>query len=105
VQPQPGDLAWAQGQVPTPHGPISVSWSRDARTGTFTMDVRAPRGTSGTVAVPVSGAASVLVDGAPAWTGSPAAAGARAGTGGVSSQGGYVYLHGVTGSHVIMTRG
>jgi alpha-L-rhamnosidase len=91
VQPQPGDLAWAQGQVPTPHGPISVSWSRDARTGTITMDVRAPRGTSGTMAVPVSGSASVLVDGAP--TASSHAV-----------QGGYVYLHGITGSHVITTR-
>lgn len=104
VQPQPGNLAWAQGQVPTPHGPISVSWSRDVRTGTLTMDVRAPRGTSGTVAVPVSGAASVLVDGAAAWTGPHAVAGSPAAAWEASSQGGYVYLHGITGSHVITTR-
>jgi hypothetical protein len=98
VQPQPGDLSWAKGQVPTPHGPISVSWSRDVRAGTFTMDLRAPRGTSGTVAVPVPAGASVLVDGVLVWTGTRAAAY------GASGQGGYVYLHGITGSHVITTR-
>jgi alpha-L-rhamnosidase len=97
VQPHPGNLTWAKGQVPTPHGSISVSWSQDARTGTFTMDVHAPSGTSGTVAVPVPAGDSVLVDGTLAWSGTHAAAY------GASSQGGYVFLHGITGSHVITT--
>ncbi|HEY3709825.1 MAG TPA: alpha-L-rhamnosidase C-terminal domain-containing protein, partial [Amycolatopsis sp.] len=26
VEPHPGPVAWARGQVPTPHGPITVSW-------------------------------------------------------------------------------
>jgi alpha-L-rhamnosidase len=25
VQPRPGDLSWAQGQAPTPHGDVQVS--------------------------------------------------------------------------------
>ena len=52
VQPQPGNLTWARGQVPTPHGPISVAWSRNTRTGALTIRVRAPRGTSGRVVAP-----------------------------------------------------
>ena len=28
VDPHRGDLGWAQGQVPTPHGPIRFAWSR-----------------------------------------------------------------------------
>ena len=59
VAPQPGDLRWAQGQVPTPHGPIDVRWTGDH--GRFVLWLRAPRGTSGTVAVPASGDVTVRV--------------------------------------------
>jgi len=52
VAPQPGGLTWAQGAVPTPHGSIAVRW-RSGR-GTFVLTVVAPRGTSGSVAVPRS---------------------------------------------------
>ena len=27
IAPQPGSLAWAEGKVPTPHGPVSVRWN------------------------------------------------------------------------------
>ena len=27
VQPHPGDLAWSQGRVPTPHGDLNVKWA------------------------------------------------------------------------------
>ena len=32
VDPHPGDLEWASGTVPTPHGPILVSWRRERKT-------------------------------------------------------------------------
>lgn len=82
--PEPGSLAWAEGQVPTPHGPITVSWSRHG--SGLTLHVSAPRGTSGTVAVPDPSGATVSVDGAPEQ---------------VQEQNGYAYLTGVTGSRVI----
>jgi hypothetical protein len=43
VTPHPDDLTWAEGDVPTPHGPIHVSWRRfgDA----VLLRVTAPRGT------------------------------------------------------------
>lgn len=63
VAPQPGDLRWAAGQMPTPHGPITVAWQREHRR--FELSVSAPAGTSGTVAVPTGSDATVLVNGHP----------------------------------------
>ncbi len=51
VAPQPGDLHFAQGDAPTPHGTIASRWRRGG--GTFKLTVSAPRGTSGVVVVPV----------------------------------------------------
>ena len=51
VAPQYGDLQWAQGSVPTPHGPIAVRWRRSATT--FVVTESAPVATSGTVTVPL----------------------------------------------------
>jgi hypothetical protein len=68
VAPQPGDLRWAQGQVPTPHGPLVSRWTR-ARGG-FTLTVHGPRGTRGVVEVPRLGRRrAVYRDGRPAGTG------------------------------------
>ncbi|MFJ5269855.1 alpha-L-rhamnosidase C-terminal domain-containing protein [Streptomyces sp. NPDC088358] len=91
VQPHPGDLAWARGSVPTPHGDIGVHWT--ARTGEdrFTLTVDAPKGTSGTIAIPVSGRAqSVAVNGKVVWrhgafTAAPEVTGGH-------FESGYVYL-------------
>ena len=47
VSPHPGSVAWARGQVPTPHGPISVSWQQS--NGSVVITVVAPPGTHGTV--------------------------------------------------------
>ncbi|HEX3785628.1 MAG TPA: alpha-L-rhamnosidase C-terminal domain-containing protein [Pseudonocardiaceae bacterium] len=67
VAPQPGDLAWAQGRAPTPHGPLTVKWSQGA--GRFGLDVTAPPGTSGTIAVPVTGPDPVVrMNGAVVWS-------------------------------------
>lgn len=62
VAPQPGDLRFAQGKAPTPHGPISSRWRRGG--GSFKLTVVAPRGTSGVVEVPlIRRAHRVAVDG------------------------------------------
>ncbi|GAA3614358.1 hypothetical protein GCM10022223_33240 [Kineosporia mesophila] len=50
--PQMGDLKWAQGRVPTPHGPIDASWERDGVR--LTLTITAPEGTSGQIVVPVA---------------------------------------------------
>ena len=44
VAPHPGDLSWAQGSVPTPHGPIRVSWRQSA--DGLSLSVVAPPGTT-----------------------------------------------------------
>jgi alpha-L-rhamnosidase len=101
VQPHPGDLNWAQGRVPTPHGPLNVHWTASA--GRFSLTVTAPGGTSGTIAVPVTGGAAkavVTVDGHTVWSGGRFAAGAH--VSGARAVGGYVYLTGVQpGSHTV----
>jgi len=43
VTPHPNDLTWAEGDVPTPHGPIHVSWRRIG--GAVFLRVKAPAGT------------------------------------------------------------
>jgi Bacterial alpha-L-rhamnosidase C-terminal domain/Bacterial alpha-L-rhamnosidase 6 hairpin glycosidase domain len=63
VIPHPADLAWAQGRVPTPYGPIDVGWEREAN-GQFTMDISAPVGTTGRLVVPIlDRAVTVKMDG------------------------------------------
>jgi alpha-L-rhamnosidase len=95
VQPHPGDLAYAQGSVPTPHGAIAVNWAGESGVGQFSMTVTAPSGTSGTVAVPTYGAANpvVEVNGHTVW--SNGAFSGVAGIGGASADATYVYLTGV----------
>jgi alpha-L-rhamnosidase len=58
VKPQPGNLQWAVGTVPTPAGAISVKWGR-ANSSTFKMDVTVPAGTSGCIAIPAGGVVKV----------------------------------------------
>jgi alpha-L-rhamnosidase len=61
IEPQPGDLSWAEGTVPTPYGPIQIKWKKNLRR--FTLTVIVPPGTSGTVGVPASGPSALQVDG------------------------------------------
>jgi hypothetical protein len=52
IAPHPGDLAWAQGRFPTPHGAIEVSWqSRDEE---FHLEITLPEAISVQVAIPLS---------------------------------------------------
>jgi len=92
VTPTPGDLHWAQGRVPTPHGAIAASWRRSG--GTFTLTVDSPRGTTGRLAVPVRGKERVTLDGRTVWDGTRAVGGAHAGSDGTS-----VFVDGVGAGH------
>lgn len=55
VEPQPADLTFAQGSVGTPEGKLGVRWERAADDRSFKLTVKVPRGTTGTVAVPLLG--------------------------------------------------
>lgn len=59
IAPHPGPVQWVQGQVPTPHGAINVSWSQQG--GHLGVDVAAPAGTSGTITVPVPAAGGDVI--------------------------------------------
>ena len=51
VQPPPHVLTHASGTVPTPHGPISVSWQRSP---TYTLDITVPPNTTALVTLPTT---------------------------------------------------
>ncbi|MGM0353978.1 alpha-L-rhamnosidase-related protein [Streptomyces sp. ECR3] len=53
VRPHPGDVAWAQGELPTPHGGLGVEWTQTG--GEFSLTVRVPARTRGSVALPTGG--------------------------------------------------
>ncbi|MFI5066584.1 MAG: alpha-L-rhamnosidase C-terminal domain-containing protein, partial [Streptosporangiales bacterium] len=95
VQPDPGDLTWAEGQAPTPHGAVQVSWAGESGAGQFSMSVTAPSGTTGTIAVPTYGAANPVVEvgGKVVWSGGSFTA--TTGIGGAHQDSRYVYLTGV----------
>ncbi len=57
ARPRPGGLAWARGDVPTPHGTIHFEWRRQR--GSMTATVSSP--VAGTVVLPATGA--VTMDG------------------------------------------
>jgi alpha-L-rhamnosidase len=95
VEPHPGDLSWAEGSVPTPHGSIGVDWAGQSGTGQFSMNVTAPSGTTGTIAVPTYGATDpiITVGGVVVWSGG--AFTATTGITGASANGSYIDLTGV----------
>ena len=63
VEPQPGDLGWASGRMPTPEGPIAIDWTANAHAAAgFSLKVDVPPGTQGYAGVP-STAALGTVDG------------------------------------------
>jgi alpha-L-rhamnosidase len=78
VAPQPGALRWAQGTVPTPHGPIAVRWRRVGGARNFVLTVEAPRRTAGTVAIPVARDGVIARDGQVVWSHGRPARGVRA---------------------------
>ena len=95
VDPQPGELEWAQATLPTPQGGLVSRWVRGEGNRSFKLTVSAPAGTSGTVRFPLLGRSrTVAMDGAVVWQdGRP--------LGGVNAveRDGAVEFSGVTGSH------
>ncbi|MET7745701.1 alpha-L-rhamnosidase C-terminal domain-containing protein [Streptomyces sp. NPDC005385] len=51
VRPEPAGISWAQGQLPTPQGPLQVSW--EATHTTFELTVHVPGGTHGALTFPM----------------------------------------------------
>lgn len=69
IAPQPVDLTWAEGRVPTPLGPIASRWRLGQGGGAFILSIEAPAGTSGTVSVPLLGRPrTIAMDGRVVWT-------------------------------------
>lgn len=98
VAPQPGDLEWAEGRVPTPHGAVDASWTRDGDSS-FSMDLTVPGGTTARALVPTFGRETrVTLDGRTMWDGGPKAAG-------VSRDGDRIVIEGIgAGAHKIASR-
>ena len=61
VEPQPGDLRWARGRLPTPHGPVGIDWAASGHGG-LTLTINVPPGTRAYAGVAASAA---RVDGVP----------------------------------------
>jgi alpha-L-rhamnosidase len=79
VEPQPGDLRYAQGSVGTPHGRLGVRWQRDPAGHSFRITVKTPGGAQGTVSVPLLGPdRTVARDGRIVWKHGHAVGGAVA---------------------------
>jgi alpha-L-rhamnosidase len=104
IEPQPGDLTWAKGCVPTPYGPIKVKWEKTPRG--LRLEIEVPNGTSGSVGLPTSSNADSLTD-----NGQPVRKLGKIGAASASdeisgSRSGYAYLADVgPGAHLIQVTG
>jgi alpha-L-rhamnosidase len=79
IEPQVGDLQYAQGTVGTPHGRLGSRWERHRDPSTFRLTVKVPPNTEGTVAVPLLGKGRTIArDGQVVWRGKHPAAGVQA---------------------------
>lgn len=95
VEPQPVDLQWAQGDVPTPAGTLSARWQRGEGDSSFTLTIESPQGTFGNVSVPQLGAArNIAMDGTLVWRHGKTVGDVKA-----TINGDRVVFTGVTGSH------
>jgi hypothetical protein len=50
IRPQPCDLTWARGKVPTPYGDVEVSWKIEG--SKFTLETMIPPGTTARIELP-----------------------------------------------------
>ncbi len=74
IHPTLCDLTWAKGNMPTAHGPVSVSWARKG--DALTLSVTIPSGTKANVAFPTGSpqSATITSNGKTLWSGGRAAA-------------------------------
>ena len=104
VEPQPGDLSWAEGTVPTPYGPIEVKWRKTSKGLSLEIDV--PTGTSGTVGVRANVPSSSLTDNGQPVQEAKNRVAANASESVSGARPGYTYLEDLgPGAHVIQARG
>lgn len=96
IAPQPGNLSWAQGQVPTPSGtPVVSRWQAGSNASSFELTMSAPGGTAGTVAMPELGSSRVIAeDGKIVWAGGGPVGGVSA-----TETNGTVVFSNVSGAH------
>ena len=98
IRPALCDLRWAKGRVPTPHGPVDVSWRR-AGDG-LTLSLSVPPGTSADVAFPAPAlGAAITLNGRPLWNG-----GRSVGANTAVREGGAVVVHVAPGVSVFVGR-
>ncbi|GAB5452508.1 MAG: hypothetical protein Hals2KO_28360 [Halioglobus sp.] len=61
IRPTPGNLSFAQGKVPTPHGPIVIDWQLGQR---FRLELSLPPGVRGQLQLPaIPGSTKVRING------------------------------------------
>jgi hypothetical protein len=95
IAPQPGNVEWAQGRIPTPAGALGSRWRRGQGSSSFTLTMAAPTGTSGTVAVPELGRSrTITMDCRVVWRNGAPAAGVAA-----EERDGAVQFSAIKGSH------
>ena len=58
IRPQPSDLRWSHGRVPTPHGIVDCDWKRTD--SEFAITVATPVGIPARIELPVTGRVTVL---------------------------------------------
>ena len=66
VTPPSTALRWAKGTVPTPRGPIAVSWARTASPAGFSLDLDVPPNAAATVRIPAARHGTLTESGRPA---------------------------------------
>jgi alpha-L-rhamnosidase len=105
IEPQPGDLSWAEGRVPTPYGPIAVRWQKTPRG--LRLEINVPNGTSGSVGLPTSSNADSVTDNdRPVKKGGKMTAAASESEDSSGTRPGYGYLADLgPGVHVIQVTG
>jgi Bacterial alpha-L-rhamnosidase C-terminal domain/Bacterial alpha-L-rhamnosidase 6 hairpin glycosidase domain len=95
IAPQPGNVEWAQGRIPTPAGALVSRWRRGHGSSSFTLTMAAPAGTSGTVAVPELGRSrTITMDCRVVWRNGAPLSGVAA-----EERDGAVQFSGINGSH------
>jgi alpha-L-rhamnosidase len=103
-EPQPGDLTWAEGRVPTPYGPIKVKWKKTSQG--LRLEIEVPNGTTGSVGLPTFSNADSLTDNGRPVQKLEKLGAASASDGNFGARPGYLYLENLApGTHVVQVTG